>query len=233
MLHRHLQLAERSRLLGSLSSSVRACVLSKARVRNFPRGATIFIQGEQARNLNIVLEGRVKLYRVAPSGCEAIVEVCAPGRSFEELATLRGEAHRVSAQAATDASLLFVDLAGIDACPSAHQELMQAALAAAAESLDMLLDEVEQLKVQNGAQRLSGFLLSFCDGGEGRCEFELPYEKHLIAGRLGMKPESLSRAIRRLRRQGVAIRSDRVTIEDAGSLRRFLSEDRAMAWIAA
>ena len=58
----------------------------------------------------------------------------------------------------------------------------------------------------------------------------LPYDKVLIAGRLGMKPESLSRAFVRLRDEGVTIRQNRAVIEDVTALRSFAEEDPAMAW---
>jgi hypothetical protein len=59
----------------------------------------------------------------------------------------------------------------------------------------------------------------------------LPYDKVLIAGRLGMKPESLSRAFARLKDQGVTIRQNVAEIEDRRpTLRDFVEEDPALAW---
>ncbi|WP_413874203.1 Crp/Fnr family transcriptional regulator [Albidovulum sp.] len=233
MIHADIQTAKRSPVLSTLSEPVRACLLSKARVRSFPRGSTLFIQGETARSLKIVVSGLVKLYRIAPSGCEAIVDLCAAGRSFEELAALRGECHRVCAQAATDVRLLLIDVTGLDTCRAARGELTSAIVSATAQSLDSLLAEVERLKVQSGAQRLTHFLMTLCDADEGPCEVDLPYEKHLIAGHLGMKPESLSRAIGRLRGLGVSVRVNRVVIDDVAALRSYVETDPAQSWAAA
>jgi CRP-like cAMP-binding protein len=58
----------------------------------------------------------------------------------------------------------------------------------------------------------------------------LPYDKVLIAGRLGMKPESLSRAFARLKDQGVVIRQNLAAIADVGALRDYVEEDPARAW---
>ena len=63
--------------------------------------------------------------------------------------------------------------------------------------------EIEQLKARTGAQRLAEFLLELCPVESGSCAVRLPYDKALIAGRLGMKPESLSRGFSRLRKVGV------------------------------
>jgi hypothetical protein len=62
---------------------------------------------------------------------------------------------------------------------------------------------------------------------------DLPYEKNLIAGRLGMKPESLSRAFRRLGDKGVAIDRNHITIGDVAALRAYSAEDPAQSWMAA
>jgi len=74
------------------------------------------------------------------------------------------------------------------------------------------------------------FLLELAPCKEGACEVVLPYDKVLIAGRLGMKPESQSRAFVRLRDQGVTIRQNNAVIEDVTALRAFAEEDPAAAW---
>lgn len=233
MLEHYLRLAGQSTLLARVSEEVRACLLSRARVCQFDRGATIFLQGERAANITIVVRGRVKLYRVAASGCEAVVDLCGEGSSFEEVAALRGERYRLSAEAVSDATVVLVDLRAVGSCPTAREELSSAVLAAAANSLDRLIAHVQDLKVQNGAQRLAEYLAELCATQEGFCSVDLPYEKHLIAGRLGMKPESLSRAFRRLGDKGVAIDRNRVTIGDVAILRAYSAEDPSLSWIAA
>lgn len=233
MQDRYVQMAGQSPLLARLSQEVRTCLLSKARVCHFDRGTTIFIQGERAANLKIVVQGRVKLYRVAASGCEAVVDLCGEGSSFEEVTALRGERYRLSAEAVSDVTLVLVDLKAIGSCPKAREELSSAVLACAADSLDALLAHVQDLKVQNGAQRLADFLAGLCATQEGACSVDLPYEKNLIAGRLGMKPESLSRAFRRLGDKGVAIDRNHITIGDVAALRAYSAEDPAQSWMAA
>ena len=59
----------------------------------------------------------------------------------------------------------------------------------------------------------------------------LPYNKALIAGRLGIKPETLSRAFARLRDHGVRIEAAMAHIEDVDRLRELVAEDPAKAWL--
>ncbi|MEZ5722608.1 MAG: helix-turn-helix domain-containing protein [Paracoccaceae bacterium] len=90
--------------------------------------------------------------------------------------------------------------------------------------------QIEQLKARTGPQRVAEFLLELTQSPVGSCSVELPYDKVLIAGRLGMKPESLSRAFTKLREQGVRIQQNSAEIDDVEGLRDYAERDRAMSW---
>jgi CRP-like cAMP-binding protein len=109
-------------------------------------------------------------------------------------------------------------------------ELCTAVLASTFRHLHSLIGQVEQLKARTGAQRVAEFLLELCPVDEGACAVTLPYDKILIAGRLGMKPESLSRAFARLRESGVMVRQNHAAIADVEKLRDYVEEDRAASW---
>ena len=96
--------------------------------------------------------------------------------------------------------------------------------------LHSLVAQLEQLKAQTGAQRVAEFLLELSPCEEGSCIVTLPYDKVLIAGRLGMKPESLSRAFAKLKSVGVSISRNSATIEDVERLRDYSISDPAISW---
>lgn len=96
--------------------------------------------------------------------------------------------------------------------------------------LHSLVGQVEQLKAHTGAQRVAEFLLELTDCQSGSCTITLPYDKTLIAGRLGMQPPSLSRAFNRLEPQGVKISQNLATIADVGKLREYTQDDRSAPW---
>ena len=52
-----------------------------------------------------------------------------------------------------------------------------------------LVQQVEQLKAQSGVQRVAEFIASLAPIDHGSCVIALPYDKVLIAARLGLKPE--------------------------------------------
>lgn len=100
-------------------------------------------------------------------------------------------------------------------------------IASTCQRLHYLMEEVEQLKAQSGVQRVAEFLLSLAPVDNGSCVIALPYDKVLIAARLGLKPESLSRAFARLRSVGVAVHSAHVAVSDVAKIRRLAADDRS------
>lgn len=223
-------LARRSILLSSAPEKVVAEVLAQARVRDFDRGATIFLQGERAEAIYIVAEGWVKLYRIAPSGAEAVVAVYTRGASFGEAVAFRHDVYPVAAEAATDCRLIRIGADVMLRQIQANPEVAVSILSATFAHLHALVGQIEALKAQTGAQRVAEFLLELATCRTGACEVTLPYDKVLMAGRLGMKPESLSRAFLRLKDHGVTIRQNQALIEDVAALRDYVDEDPALAW---
>ncbi|EIE51567.1 Crp/Fnr family transcriptional regulator [Citreicella sp. 357] len=231
MTPRDREIAEGSLLLSSLRRPVLDGLLGSARVRNVQRNGTIFLQGEQATAIFIVLEGWVKLYRIAPSGAEAVVGVFTRGRSFGEAVAFRNDTYPVSSQAVTDCRVLRIEAAQFLRLIEDTPGMATAILAATFTHLHALVAQVEGLKARTGAQRVAEFLLELTDCAEGACEVTLPYDKALIAGRLGMKPESLSRAFSKLRDHGVTIKQNRAAIRDVGILRDYVEDDPASPWV--
>ncbi len=205
-------------------------LIELAVVKNYARGEAIFLQGDSADFIGVVLEGWVKLFRIKPNGAEAVIGVFTRGDSFGEAPAVMEAAFPVSAAAVTDCRLLQVGAAPLIELMADNPEVTRSILAATLTHLHGLVHQIEQLKAQSGAQRLAEFLVSLTPVAAGPCTMTLPYDKSLVAARLGMQPESLSRALARLRELGVHVPQNQVVIEDVGVLRAFSEEDRVASW---
>ena len=194
------------------------------------RRSTLFEQDEPAAAFYLVLDGWVKLYRMTASGDEAVVGVFKRGDSVAEVPCLTGGSYPVSGETVTDARLLAVPTRGILDLTRSRPEIGLAMLASASLHLKRLVDQIEELKARTGPQRLAAFLVDLAPTERGACTIALPYEKLLIAGRLGMKPESLSRAFQRLRSLGVRIHHNTVAVGDVARLTEFAGRERVMAF---
>lgn len=219
-----------SLLLSGMTAEMRDILCARATQHTYERGTTIFLQGEQARSIYIVLDGWVKLYRIAPSGSEAVVGVFTKGRSFGEAVAFRHDTYPVSAEAVTFTRVLRIEAAEFLRQIERDPSVATAVLSATFTHLHALVAQVEALKSRSGAQRVAEFLLEMTDCDSGSCTIHLPYDKGLIAGRLGMKPESLSRAFAKLKDHGVKITQNHATIYDVEALQDMVDDDPANAW---
>ncbi|MFD0980119.1 Crp/Fnr family transcriptional regulator [Tropicimonas aquimaris] len=224
------QIARNSMLMQSFSDAHAEALLQRSQWQRFRRGETLFLQGEEARAIHIVIDGWVKLYRITPSGGEAIVSVFSEGQSFGEAVALRGAPYPVSAEAVTECEVLRLPSAAVTDMLRQDPEIGINMLAATFAHLHSLVGQLEQLKAQTGAQRVAEFLLGLCNGSTSPCKVTLPYDKTVIAGRLGIKPESLSRAFAKLGTVGVTVNRNTATIEDIERLRDFSTSDPAGFW---
>lgn len=200
-------------------------LLSKAIWRQFERGETLFLQEEKAAAIHIVLDGWVKLYRVTQNGSEAVVGVFTRGESFGEAVALRNLQYPVSAEAVTTSHVMLIPTNVLVDLIRQDAEVGLSILSSTFTHLHALVGQLEQLKAQTGAQRVAEFLLNLCHCKTGACIVTMPYDKVLIAGRLGMKPESLSRAFARLKPLGIEIDKNHANIANVETLRDYLKTE--------
>ncbi len=215
------QIVRRCPLLGALPERAATQLMGVHRSVIYEAGQNIFTQGDEARAFFVVIEGWVKVFRLTPDGDEAVVSVFAQGESFAEPVMFLGGGYPVSAAAASRARLARIEAADFLAMITAQPELSTAMLAAIAQHTQQLSDEILGLKLLGAPRRLADFLVKLAPEGAVRARVTLPHEKTLLAGRLGMTPESLSRALASLRKLGLTIEREHIDIPDVGALRAY------------
>ena len=220
-----LEIIRRTAIFDGLDDALLRRLLGHAGIHDHGRGETLFQQGEPAVYFYVVLEGWVKVYRLTRAGDEAIVGVFTRGQSFAEAVGFTEGQYPASAETVTDSRLLRVPCRDLVACIRESPDIGLAMLASTSRHLHGLVQQIEQLKARTGTQRVAEFLAGLCPIEDGACTIGLPYDKALIAGRLGMKPESLSRAFARLRPLGVVIDHNTAAISDVSALRGFIDEE--------
>jgi CRP/FNR family transcriptional regulator len=81
---------------------------SRAAVRKFPKGDTIFYEGDPSAHFYMVLQGEVKVFKILESGRELILDFFRDGESFGEVALVDGSDFPANAIATDDASVLVL-----------------------------------------------------------------------------------------------------------------------------
>lgn len=198
-----------------------AALARQARVLEARRGEVLARRGEHLPGMFVVGYGLAKL-TMRGRDCERVLRLVSAGQTFGEATTLLGQPARYDALALVDTKVVMIPAVSLVALIDAQPHFGRAFACLLAERKLELLDEVEAATLQRSAQRLAGYLVSL-DADAAR-RVQLPVSKTLVAARLGVKKETLSRLLRQFVRDGVIEVSRRdIEILDGPALERLAS----------
>ncbi|MBI1363956.1 MAG: helix-turn-helix domain-containing protein [Proteobacteria bacterium] len=196
----------------------------QGRWRTADKGEVLFQKDDPATSIIILAAGRLKLTRTTYAGNDVVMDVIeGPACVFDT--QLLGGTHTCAAEVLDADTRIFtlpatqVRQAVMD-IPAAMKALMDE-MAAHTRRRE---NEMERLMVQNAPQRLGCYLLQLCGGREkGALSVDLPLEKATIAARLGMQPETFSRALGQLKKDlGLTVDDARITVPDVMALAQYV-----------
>ncbi len=211
----------RTPLFSALDEAQATALLRGARVRDYADESLLFSAGDRADHFYVVLRGSVRLFALSEEGDETIIEVIGAGNSFAEGAIFGAGRYPVHAEVFSGARLVSINAAPLLEALRSDSGMAMAVLASLCRWQLNLMAEIRRLKAQAPAQRLAWFLVSLAGDVSGEAVFRLPFRKTIVAGRIGITPESLSRALARLAELGVETKGDIVTVHDVEALRAF------------
>jgi len=203
-------------------------VIAPARIARHAKGQSLFHQGDVAAAFFIIVHGWVKLYRINSAGQEAVIDVATSRESLAVVAAFTGQRHPATAETVSDACVVRIPVIQAVGCMREIPEVTLALMGMTFQHLHRATQQIEQLKTKSGLQRVARFIASLCPTDAGPCVVALPYNKLLLAGHLGITPESLSRAFARLKAIGVTVHASSVAVNDVGKLRQVATDDRQM-----
>jgi CRP/FNR family transcriptional activator FtrB len=224
-----LQALRTTPLLRDLTDSVLQRLAAISRIVNAPEDAEICRQGEAADELLIVLEGQLAGFSTAANGTTAVVEIIRSGETLGLAALLARLPRLLGVRTVTPSSVLSIDAHGLLGLVEQEPSLVTALLRAQANEFRALVRQVCDLKLRTTAQRLGCYLLSLSTEKQANATaLRLPFDKRLLAARLGCRQENLSRAFAALRGFGVETHGARVILHDIASLRTYSEPDEVV-----
>ncbi|NNE80587.1 MAG: cyclic nucleotide-binding domain-containing protein [Silicimonas sp.] len=209
-------------LCGPMSEDTLHSVLAGSTLNLYERNDCLFEAQEPASKLYLVLDGWVKLSREESDGSNTLIAAFTKGDSIAEAAAVLGEPYPATAQAMSNVRALVIEGTRFLENMQSSKEVLGAGLAAIYRQLHSLVDEVELLKSRTIRQRLIVFLLKTSEATSGPSSLRLPYDKSLIAAKIGTSPENLSRTFAELREFGVTVKGREAMIADIEDLRALL-----------
>lgn len=180
-------------------------IASIAHEKSFQRGETIFFEGDDGVGFYMVGEGKVKIYKVSPSGKEHILHIFGSGEPFGEVPVFHGQPFPATAEALMKTKTLFFPRESFVRMVEAHPSIALSMLAVLSMRLRRFAAQIENLSLKEVPARLAGYLLYLSQEQHGRDEVELDISKGQLASLLGTIPETLSRIFARMSDEGLIL----------------------------
>jgi CRP/FNR family transcriptional regulator, transcriptional activator FtrB len=195
-------------------------LMSAAFLQRFPAGMALIKEGELPDFLHIVVDGAVELFGT-DDGRETTIDILRPVATFILAAVVRDEVYLKSARTLTPAQVLMIPASTVRDVFGRDAAFARAIVNELAERYRVLVRTLKDEKLRTGAQRLANWILR-ADALQGhRHSIELEFDKRILASRLGMTPENLSRNLALLTSHGVKSVGRDIIIENASALRQF------------
>ena len=206
-------------LFGSLAGEELHALAARAVERRLRREEMLFVAGEEARGLYVIVSGAVRAFRAGADGREQVIHTERAGATLAEVPVFDNGTYPATAVADEDSVVLFIAKEDVRAICREQPGIALAALELLAGRLRRHAELVEALSLRAVGQRLARLLLTEAKArGEkstGGTSFDLGATNGQMAARVGTVSEVVSRALTRLHQDGLILLDNRrVTIPD-------------------
>jgi CRP-like cAMP-binding protein len=170
------------------------CISRRAKKRQI-----LFVEGEEAHSMYLLVQGSVQLYRDTRDGRAVVIKTIKEGETFAEAILFQHGRFPVSAVTLEPSLLLLLPRTRVGHLLE-NPQFRDNFIAMLMDKLRYLSDRIVYLTAQDVEGRFRGFL----EASYGRrATYALALSKKDIAAQIGTNPETLSRLLARLRSQGV------------------------------
>jgi CRP-like cAMP-binding protein len=177
--------------------------------KGYAKGETIFMEDDDGNGFYLVASGLVKIFKVSASGKEQILHVFGPGEPVGEVPVFSGQRFPANAEAIQDSRLLFFPRTAFLDLITGHPSLALNMLAVLSMRLRQFTRQVENLSLKEVPARLAAYLIYLSKEQQNDDYVLLGISKGQLASLLGTIPETLSRILGRMGKQGLIETEDR------------------------
>jgi CRP-like cAMP-binding protein len=212
---------KRTKIFGVLTEENLLPFARKCEERRLSPGDLLFMSGDPAEGLFVVVQGRVRAIRHGPDGREQVIHEEGPGGTFPEVAVFDNGPYPSTVVATEESVLLLMRKNEVRRICVTHPEVALSALEVLSRRLRRATGMVEELALREVSQRVAEYLLQQAPDSTDR-EFLLRHTNQEVAERVGTVREVVSRAFSKLQKEGWIRKEGRkVRILAASALRRY------------
>lgn len=211
-------------LVAGMSEGHVSELLRGAFLQRFPVQVELIREGEPADFLHVVVEGQVELFG-RHRDRETTVAVVGPGANFIIAAVVLDKPYLKSARVIAPSRILMIPAEAVRAMFNTDVPFARALMRELAYAYRSMAKELKNQKLRSSLERLAAWLVRAVAENGGELRFDLPFDKKVLASRLGMAPEVLSRTFATLKAYGLHVDGPRIVISDIESLTRLAAPD--------
>ncbi|MDY5785432.1 CRP-like cAMP-activated global transcriptional regulator GlxR [Corynebacterium sp.] len=219
------EILARAGIFQGVNADAVTALISEMEAVRFPRGTTIFDEGEPGDRLYIITEGKVKLARHAPDGRENLLSVMGPSDMFGELSIFDPGPRTSSAVCVTEVTAATMNSETLRVWIEDHPEIAQQLLRVLARRLRRTNASLADLIFTDVPGRVAKTLLQLAnrfgsqEGGALRVNHDLTQEE--IAQLVGASRETVNKALATFAQRGwIRLEGKSVLIVDTEHLAR-------------
>lgn len=217
-----LDIVRGCRLWHGASKASLARLMATARVSTVDRGTQLVTEGMPADEFGVIAAGKVRVYHLAADGRRLALEDLTTAEAFGAPAALSGGRHPAYAEATTPVTVAWFTRDALYALLAEEPEVARTLISDLARSV-VNLTSVAQTLALDVPSRLARYLfqraLAVGRPTSHGLAVDIGMSKTELAEALGTIPETLSRALSRLRDQGlIEVEGREVRVFDVGAL---------------
>lgn len=201
--------------------------IHSANIRTYPRKKSLFIQGDKVTRFFVVINGWIKLYQTTMEGNEAVSALFTRGEIFGETMLIEGTTYQYSAEALQKSKLLEFPTSLLMGTAAHNPGFSLRLIQNMMRQIQRLQIENEHLAIMTAVERTACLIHQMYltqtrnqTSVNTNTHIRFPYDKYLAAIRLGMKPETFSRALKELQDIGVKVIHDDISIANGSALEK-------------
>jgi len=213
------QAMEQSKLFKGLDADELAQLAAVSELRQYTKDDMLFHEGTEGNGFYVVVQGRIKVFKLSFEGREQILHIFGPGDPLGEVPVFAGETFPANAQALSDSVLYFFPRAKLLHLYRDSPSLAMNMLAILSRRLREFTVLIENLSLKEIPQRLATYLVHQQAQRPISHRVTLEVSKGVLSNILGTSQETLSRALGKLSQDGlISVQGKEIVLQDLDRL---------------
>ncbi len=215
------------RLFNMLPKHCFDSVIQTAGILFLKKNELLYECGFKARQFFLIHSGQMALFQMSSEGNEKIISLYDSGDIFAEDSMFTDEKrYSTCARACSDTALFYFDAQNFKQQMNESYQLCLSMMEDMSSRIQQQTQEIVELSIYDAQYRLVSYLLKKgCKAGLESCQpvIVLSTTKTLLASRLSITPETFSRILSKLKKQGlISIDESEITLNEPEQLKQLI-----------